>query len=258
MSIMSGRPGYYKQAPLSRARHVTWQNEVSGSKVKAMRRHVQTQNTLSGIQRAIQSNVRTNELLTDTIRQFSPQQTDLAVSGGLARVVRPPKKSSVDESKLSQFAGLTPARPAHAVLVPATPPPTTKSEAPRSSDERRAILRRDLRLGAQLVLKNGSRSYLTREAITWCDHPDVLSQSPSELESIFREWLPLRKVGVLQQHHVRDMDHRGVSDAEFYERIREGWMLHVNTRTLYPPDYEPPHQARSSISRGLSASLSSA
>jgi len=250
---MSRRPGYHKQAPLSRARRVTWQNEVSGNKVKAMRHRAQTQETLSGIHRAIQSNVRTNELLRDTLRQFSPERKASVSSSRLGHVMQPPKGVSLDESKLGQFPGPISASP------PRSPAQATiKTDVPLSSVERRAILRRDLRLAAQLVLKNGNRSYLTREAITWCEHPDVVSQSPSELESIFREWLPLRKVGVLREHHIRDMDHRGVSDAEFYELTRQGWKLHVNTRTLYPPDYEAPHQARSSISRGLSASLSSA
>ena len=82
--------------------------------------------------------------------------------------------------------------------------------------------------------------FLTREEITWCERPNAVSETPSDLEVLFREWLPLRKVGKMLDRHIRDRYNLGISDAEFYERIRLGWKLHISSRTVYPAHYEGP------------------
>jgi len=63
-----------------------------------------------------------------------------------------------------------------------------------------------------------------------------ISAKPSELEIMFKEWLPLRQLDGIPEYHVKyHSDGRGMSDAEFYERIRGGWSLHVASRTVHPP-----------------------
>ena len=57
---------------------------------------------------------------------------------------------------------------------------------------------------------------------------------------LLREWLPLHRVGKRRERQIRDRYDMGISDAEFYERIRQGWQLHINSRTLYPPGFDYP------------------
>ena len=99
-------------------------------------------------------------------------------------------------------------------------------------------LRRDLHLQYDLTAMNGGNPWFTRDEITWCERPDAISENPSELEKVFREWLPLRKVGTKHHRHIRDRYNQGVSDVDFYARIHEGWKFYIRSRTVYPANYE--------------------
>jgi len=257
---MTHQAGYYKQPPLPRAVRVGWQVDHKPSALESMKQRAQTHKALVDIRRAIQSNVRTNELLTQALHQFSRRDNQ---PSSFDRVpdLPPPKEATFDEGALSQSTAQIPLSFPSDSLVLEVPEPKSstkdavKPEQPLRDDERRALLRRDLRLSALLKVKAGDRSYLTRDVITWCEHPDAPSASPSDFELLFREWLPLRKVAPTREHHIRDMDHCGMSIAQFYERIRQGWQLHVYTRTLYPPDYVAPHQPMSFTPRRRAAAL---
>ena len=278
-SIMSQRPGYRKQAPLSRAQHVTWQSGIRTRPLDVLRRRMRTHQTLVGVKRARESNIRTNELLMDTLLQFSQPQENDPTSPDLDPGFPPPKEETFEESFLRETPVHDPPSPSTSVLAPAERPPRsqdlvspspsaramaqsrlrspTKAMLQRvrtpSEEKKRAVLRRDLHLQVALKAYNGGAALLTREEITWCERPNAVSENPSELEVLFREWLPLRKVGTRRDGHIRDRYNVGVSDLDFYERIRQGWQLHINSRTVYLPGYEDPRLSDSLASLSTSS-----
>ena len=93
-------------------------------------------------------------------------------------------------------------------------------------------------LAEELVRQNGNTPYLEYKDLTREDGPFMF---------LYTQWLTSLHSPQSVQHHIQTDDGQWVNDATVRKRLRDGWKLHIPSRTLRPGATRPFQEIKSTF-----------